>query len=101
MAGIINFSIDLSKVNKEKLKDGKYLNGTMKINDEVNDYGQNAQIFHSQTKEERSSEAKKEYFGNGKVVWTDGSMQKAPWKDSVSNTQQNQNRTESFDDIFA
>ena len=102
MAGIINFSIDLSKVNKEKLKDGKYLNGTMKVNDEVNDYGQNAQIFHAQTKEERANESvKKEYFGNGKVVWTDGSMHKAPWKDSVSNTQQNQNRTESFDDIFA
>lgn len=100
MAAIVNFSIDLSKVNKEKLKDGKYLNGTMKINDDVNDYGQNAQMFHMQTQEERKSETKREYFGNGKVAWTDGNIQKAPWKESVMNSQQNQNRTESIEDMF-
>jgi hypothetical protein len=94
MATIINFSINLAKVNKEKLKDGKYLNGTLKVEDKPNDYGQNVRMYHSQTKEEREGETKQEHFGNGKVVWTDGNIEKAPWKESITNQQQIQNRAQ-------
>jgi len=94
MATIINFSINLTKVNKEKLKEGKYLNGTLKVEDQPNDYGQNVRIYHSQTKEERTAQTTQEHFGNGKVVWTDGNIEKAPWKDAIANPQQIQNRAQ-------
>lgn len=76
MSAIISISIDVTKIDKSKLKDGKYLNTQIFINDETK-FGNNVSISYSQTKEERDSKAKKEYLANGKVVWTDGSIKVA------------------------
>lgn len=57
-----------------KGKDGKYKNYTIAVNDEVNEYGQNVSMYVEQTKEERDAKKKRQYVGNGKVVWTDGTI---------------------------
>lgn len=80
MSAIINLSIDVTKIDKSKLVDGKYLNTQIFINDETK-YGNNVSMAYSQSKEERDSKAKKEYFANGKVVWTDNVIKVAEKED--------------------
>jgi len=70
MATIINLSIDLSKVDKSKLVDGKYLNTQIFINDESK-FGNNVSMAYSQSKEERESKVQKQNIAYGRVVWTD------------------------------
>lgn len=73
MATILNASLNVAKIDKTKLiqgKTGKFLNVTITINDEVDKYGNNASIFESQSKEEREAKTPKNYLGNGKVIWT-------------------------------
>jgi hypothetical protein len=70
MSAILNLSIDLSKVDKGRLVDGKYLNTQIFINDETK-YGNNVSMAYSQTKDERDAKTPKQYIANGKVVWTD------------------------------
>jgi hypothetical protein len=70
MSAILNLSIDLSKVDKSKLVDGKYLNTQIFVNDDTR-YGNNVSMAYSQSKEERESKEPKQYIANGKVVWTD------------------------------
>lgn len=84
MSAIVNFSLDLTKLPKEKMikgKKGTYINLSLSVNDQTNDFGQNASVFISQTKEEKGE--KKNYVGNGKVVWTDGTCVKATANDAV------------------
>lgn len=71
MSTLISGSIDLSKVDKSKLKDGKYLQVQISVNDNTDNYGNNVAITVNQTKEEREAKEKKTYLGNAKVVWTD------------------------------
>jgi hypothetical protein len=61
----------LTKIDKAKLKDGKYLNVTLSVNDETR-YDNNVSMCYNQTKDERDAGQKKVYFANGRVVWTDG-----------------------------
>ena len=83
MSALINVSIDVAKLPKEKFVQGKngavYYNFTVSVNDDTNQWGQNASIFDAQTKEEREAKKSKDYLGNGKVVWTDGNCTKAEW----------------------
>ncbi len=75
MASIINFSIDLNKIPKEKIingKKGKYLPITLTLNDEVDNFGNNEPVIVAQSKEERESKAGKVYLGNATVAWTNG-----------------------------
>ena len=53
---------------------------TISVNDETNDYGKNASVYHSQTKEERDQKSAKSYVGGGKVIWTDGKIAAAESK---------------------
>ncbi len=69
MSSLINFSM--------KNASGGYTNYTMSVNDKQDDYGNNASVFVSQTKEERESKTPKKFVGNGKVAWTDGNIVKA------------------------
>lgn len=69
MSAIIQMSIDVSKIDKSKLKDGKYLNVNISVNDETR-YDNNVSMCYSQSKEEREAGAKKVYFANGRVIWT-------------------------------
>ena len=76
MASIINASINLSSIPKDKIipgKKGQYLPISIVLNDEVDNYGNQGPISVSQSKEERESKAPKVYLGNVKVVWTNGS----------------------------
>ena len=73
MASIINFSIDLNKIPKDKIiigKKGKYLPLTLTINDEVDNYGNQGPVIVAMSKEEREAGAEKLYLGNAKVIWT-------------------------------
>ncbi len=75
MASIINFSIDLTKIPKDKIidgKKGKYLPVTLTLNDEVDQFGNQGPIVVAQTKEEREAKQSKTYLGNVQVVWTNG-----------------------------
>jgi len=79
MAAIINARINVANLPKEKLfkgKKGTYYNLTISINDETR-FGNNVSIFDSQTKEEREGENKRNYTGNGSVIWTNGQIQVA------------------------
>jgi len=75
MASIIKTSIDLTKIPKDKIidgKKGKYLPLTFTLNDEVDNYGNQGPVVVEQSKEERDAKAPKVYLGNVKVVWTNG-----------------------------
>lgn len=99
MAGLINVSLDLSKIDKTKIKDGKYLNTIVAIGDDTNQYGQNVSVYISQTKEERENKSTRTYIGNGKVVWNDGSIVNAEKVEQVTNSQQNPIREEQPSDL--
>jgi hypothetical protein len=47
------------------------------IDDKSNQYGQNISAYVSQTKEQREAKVNKYYVGNGKVLWTDGTIKTA------------------------
>lgn len=87
MAQIINISIDLAKVDKSQIKTiqlkngnvGKFLNLSVFIKDEQDDYGNIASVSLSQSKEEREAAKPKVYVGNGKRTWAnDPSTQSKP-----------------------
>ena len=70
---LINFSIDVTKINKDRLykgKNGTYLNLTVEVKDEPDQYGNDASAWESQTKEEREAKEKRNFLGNGKTVYT-------------------------------
>ena len=71
MASIIATSIDLTKIPKDKIyegKKGKYLPITITINDEVDQFGNQGPVIVQQSKEEREAKSEKVYLGNAKVV---------------------------------
>ena len=75
MASIIATSIDLTKIPKDKIiegKKGKYLPITITLNDELDQFGNQGPVVVQQTKEERDAKTAKTYLGNVKVVWTNG-----------------------------
>jgi hypothetical protein len=84
MSAIINVSLRVDKLPKEKFVSGKdgavYYNFTIGVNDDSNAYGQNVSLTDSQTKEEREAKKPKNYLGNGTVVWTDGNIKTAEKK---------------------
>ena len=77
MSVLANVSIDVTKIDKAKLYNGKYLNVTISINDQTDAYGNNVSVTESQTKEERDLKTSKRYLGNGKVVYTNGDVKVA------------------------
>jgi hypothetical protein len=75
MASIVSGSIDLTKIDKSKIyegKKGKYYPITVVLNNEPSTYGDSGYIQTEQTKEERDAKQPKTFLGNVKVVWTDG-----------------------------
>jgi hypothetical protein len=84
MGALINLSLRIDKLPKEKFVQGKdgavYYNFTIGVNDESNQWGQNVSATDSQTKEEREAKKPKSYLGNGNVVWTDGNIKLADKK---------------------
>lgn len=81
MGAIIRYSLNLDKLDKSKVvkgKKGTYYDLTLSINDEISQFGDNVSVYDTQSKEERQAKANRNYVGNGKVVWTDGSVTAAP-----------------------
>jgi len=78
MSTLINLSIDVTKVTKEALAKGKYLNLTISINDEINQYNQNVSAWEAQSMEDRKEKVERNYVGNGKVVFTEGLVSVVP-----------------------
>ena len=77
MAGIIKASINLSAIPKDKIiegKKGKYLPITITVNDEPDQFGNQGPVIVDQSKEEREAKTPKQYLGNVKVVWTNGTF---------------------------
>ena len=87
MSAIINASIRVDKLPKEKFIKGKdgavYYNLTISLNDETR-YGNNVAIMDSQTKEEREAKAQRNYLGNGKVVWHNEIIKLAEKEEAVN-----------------
>lgn len=88
MSALLNVSLRVDKLPKEKFVQGKdgavYYNFTIGVNDDCNQYGQNVSLTDSQTKEEREAKKPKSYLGNGNVIWTDGNIKVAEKKQEVS-----------------
>jgi hypothetical protein len=88
MSALINVSLRVDKLPKEKFVQGKdgavYYNFTIGVNDDSNQWGQNVSATDSQTKEEREAKKPKSYLGNGNVVWTDGNIKLADKKVEVT-----------------
>jgi hypothetical protein len=84
MSALINLSLRVDKLPKEKFISGKdgavYYNFTIGVNDDSNQWRQNVSATDSQTKEERDAKKPKSYLGNGNVVWTDGNIKVADKK---------------------
>ena len=71
MASIIKASINLSEIPKDKIidgKKGKYLPLTITLNDEPDQFGNQAPIVVAQTKDESDAKQDKTYLGNVQVV---------------------------------
>jgi len=87
MATLATISIDLSKLDKSKIVEGKngqkYYNLNLSINDDTDNYGNNIQVTEPQTKEQREAKEQRTFYGNGKVFWTDGKSTKAEKKDEA------------------
>lgn len=68
-----------------KQPNGSYKNYTGSVQDKTDQYGNNLAIYEEQTKAQREAKAPKKYIANGKVFWTDGSIQVAEKKTTVIN----------------
>ena len=94
MGAIASISIDLSKLDKSKIVNGKngqkYYNLNIGINDATDQYGNNIQVTEPQTLEQRNAKEPKTFFGNGKIFWTDGKIEVAK-KNEVSSKVANNN----------
>lgn len=74
MGQLINAQINKSKLQglvhyTNKRTNEESVNITISLNDTPDQYGNNASIWISQTKEERDAKASKVYLGNGKVIY--------------------------------
>ncbi len=96
MSKLVNISIDVTKIPREKIiqgqKGGKYVSLDVWINDEPDQYGKDCSVNISQTKEEREQKARKVYCGNGKKLFGFGDSQ------STRSTQGSTQSQSSFDD---
>ncbi len=71
MASILTIGLNKDKV---QFNEKGWANVTIVLNDETNQYGQNVSAYMNQTKEQREAKEAKNYVGNGRVVWTEGSV---------------------------
>jgi len=91
MSAIINFSLNLDNLDKTKIikgKKGTYYNLTLRVNDEVSQFGDNVSVYDAQTAEERAAKASRNFVGNGKVTWTDGNIQSVAREVSTQGSKQ-------------
>ena len=81
MSKLIAIKIDVTKIDKARLFEGKkgsYLDATVFLNDEEGQYGDNGMITQSVSKEERESGVKGNILGNVKILGEFGDNNSAP-----------------------
>lgn len=73
MSRIITGSIDLNKIDKSRVINGKngaqYYNVVIILNDSVDQFNNDVSIQEGQTKEEREAKKPKKFIGNGKTIY--------------------------------
>lgn len=73
MSKIIGASIDLAKLKNAPKVQGKngaeYVNITIILNDQPNEWGKDVSISLEQSKEERQAKKPKTFIGNGKTIY--------------------------------
>lgn len=78
MSKIIGASIDLSKLKNAPIVKGKngaeYVNITIMVNDQPNEWGKDVSISLEQSKEQREAKEKKVFVGNGKTIYNSNSV---------------------------
>ena len=101
MGALAQISIDLTKLDKTKIVNGKngqkYYNLNIGINDNSDNYGNNIQVTEPQTQEQRAAKEPKTFYGNGKVFWTDGKIEVAKKNEIVHATIINSNVADNND----
>lgn len=78
MARIIKLKIDVSKISKDRLfkgAKGTYLDATLFLEEEPDEYGQNGMITQDVSKEEREAGTKGAILGNAKILQGRGQQQ--------------------------
>ena len=73
MSKLLSLSVDVSKITKDKLYQGKkgtYLKLTVSLQDDKDQFGNDVTCWEEQSQEERNSKSPKNYLGNGKVFWS-------------------------------
>jgi len=92
MSKLIAIKIDVTKIDKARLFEGQkgsYLDATVFLNDEEDQYGNNGMITQSVSKEERESGVKGNILGNVKILGEFGggdnytSLAKSPTEDDI------------------
>jgi hypothetical protein len=101
MSTLISLSIDVTKVTKEALQKGKYLELTIAINDEINKYNQNVSAWESQSKEDREAKVERNYVGNGRVLFSEGLVSAVPVEKKEKPTSKAKPSKKEIDDIFS
>ncbi len=98
---IIGLSIDLTKIDKSKIIEGKegrkYYNLSVFVNDEKDQYDNDVSVAEGQTKEQREAKEKKNYLGNGRVVFMQWPSTKK--KESEASTPQSDSTNNQPDDL--
>lgn len=80
MAKLLSLSIDVTKIDKSRLykgAKGTYLNITVGVNDDADQFGNQVSCWENQTEEERKAKAQRNFLGNGKVLFSDDHKAKA------------------------
>lgn len=81
MAKLLSLSIDVTKIDEARLykgAKGTYLNITVGVNDDADQFGNQVSCWENQTEEERKAKAQRNFLGNGKVLFSDDHKAKAP-----------------------
>ncbi len=75
MSKLMKLSIDVTKINKDRLykgKKGTYLDLMVELKDEPDKYENDVSAWEGQSEEERKEKKDRNFLGNGKVVWDGG-----------------------------
>ncbi len=72
MSKLLGVSLDVKKITKERLYEGKkgtYLKLTISLNDEIDQFGNNVSVWEEQSKEEREGKVERVFLGNGRIIY--------------------------------
>lgn len=83
MSHLLSFRLNVKNLPKDKMVKGEkgvYIDLTFSLNDEENEYNQSVSAWIAQSQEERENNQKRNYVGNGRVIWSDGTALPVPKK---------------------